>query len=158
MAPLMADFQHPVPVPKSFTYQSDNPAYSIYGWQVTVKRDVTEFSTLDGGSKGFALAGSGTATVTTPARYRKGARYTATIASASGTKSVVLKPRRRRLTIALPLGPSNTVQEYPLDGPNTDTKVFTTKVTITRVRPKHRRHRKTHRHKHRHASTKRRSQ
>ena len=37
----------------------------------------------------------------------------------------------RRLMIQVPLGPSNTVQEYPLDGPSTATKVYTTMVTIT---------------------------
>jgi hypothetical protein len=36
-----------------------------------------------------------------------------------------------RLTIPVPLGPSDTVQEYPLDGPRLGTTVYTTHVAIT---------------------------
>jgi S-formylglutathione hydrolase FrmB len=140
IGPLMSDFAHPVPVPKKFTYMSDDAQYSMYGWTVSVKRDVAEFSTLTGGPGGFTLAGSGTATVTTPARYRNRSRYTVRVFSADAVKTMVLRPRHRRLVISLPLGPSNTVQEYPNDGPNTGTKVYTTRVAIRRKRLRHRRH------------------
>jgi S-formylglutathione hydrolase FrmB len=139
IGPLMTDFAHPKRAPRTFTYMSADPQYSVYGWRVSVKRQVAEFSTLDGSRSGFTLQGSGTATVSTPARYRRHARYAVTIVSGAGRKTMALRPKRRRLVITVPLGPSNTIQEYPLDGPSTATKVYTTRVTIGRahVRPKH---------------------
>jgi S-formylglutathione hydrolase FrmB len=132
IARVMSDFQHPAPAPRSFSYTSADPRYAIYGWRVNVERAVAEFSTLDGGRSGFTVQGSGSATVTTPARYRRAVRYTVRIASAGAVKTVVLRPKRHRLVVAVPLGPSNTVQEYPLDGPATGTTVYTTRVTIQR--------------------------
>lgn len=142
IGPLMADFAHPVPVPGKFTYTSDDAQYAVYGWQVAVKRDVGEFSTLTGGPGGFTLAGSGSATVTTPARYRNRVRYSVRVFSADAVKTMVLRPRRHRLVISLPLGASNTVQEYPNNGPNTGTKVYTTRVAIRRKPARHKHHRR----------------
>lgn len=137
IGPLMADFAHRAPAPRRFSYMNAAARYSVYGWRVRVKRAVAEFSTLTGRPSGFTLQGSGTATVTTPARYRKHSRYVVTIRSATGRKTVTVRPHRRRLVIAVPLGPSNTVQEYPLDGPSTATKVYTTQVTIARAHTRH---------------------
>jgi S-formylglutathione hydrolase FrmB len=146
IGPLMADFGHPAAVSNKFTYMSDDPQYSVYGWTVSVKRDVAEFSTLDGGPGGFTVQGSGTATVTTPARYRNHSRYTVRVFSADAVKTMVLRPKHRRLVISLPLGASNTVQEYPNDGPNADTKVYTTRVAIRRKGSHHARHERSHGH------------
>ena len=72
----MADFAHPAPTPAPFTYTSADDAYSVYGWSVTMHRTAREFSTLENASKsGFALAGSGSANVVTPAGYKRRARY-----------------------------------------------------------------------------------
>ncbi len=90
-----------------------------------------EFSTLSGGWRGgFTLQGSGSATVKTPPVYHPGRRFRITIGS---TTVVERAGRYGRLTISVPLGPSNTVQEYPLDGPPTGTTVYTTHVSIARV-------------------------
>jgi S-formylglutathione hydrolase FrmB len=132
IGPLMNDFAHPLPAPTKVTYTAAEPSYSIYGWQVKVHRAVEEFSTLAGaGRRGFSLSGSGSATVITPAVYARHRRYRITVTSMSGRRSrSETLGRNRRLTINVPLGPSNTAQEYPLDGLSTATKVYTTTVTI----------------------------
>jgi hypothetical protein len=124
----MADFAHPAATPSSVTYTSADNPYSVYGWNVTVRRQVREFSTLVGAdSAGFELQGSGSATVQTPPTYRAHARYRITI---RGRTSTVDTDAGRRLAIQVPLGPSNTIQEYPADGPAIGTTVYTTKVSI----------------------------
>jgi hypothetical protein len=98
-------------------------------------RRVVEFSTLSASPGAFTLAGSGTATVLTPARYRPGVRYRVTIRRPSGTQRVVERPLPGgKLRIEVPLGPSDTIQEYPNDGPPVGTTVYTTRVTITPLR------------------------
>jgi hypothetical protein len=111
---------------------SADASYSVFGWQVAMHRGVEEFSTLKNASRaGFTLQGSGSATVKTPAFYHHGRRFRITI----GSTSVVERAGRYgRLTIQVPLGPSNTVQEYALDGPATGTTVYTTQVSIVRAR------------------------
>ncbi len=129
IGPLMADFAHPGPaVPSGFTYMSASPAYTIYGWRIVMHRAVDEFSTLAGASRrGFTLRGSGAATVTTPAVYRRGRVYRVRIGS---VVHKVRARRSRRLVLQVPLGPSNTVQEYPNDGPSTSTVVDSTTVRV----------------------------
>ncbi len=108
----------------------------MFGWRVTVQRDATEFSTLAGASSaGFTLKGSGSATVTTPARYKRGAPYTVTVAGGSGTTTTQERAGRgRRLRIAVPLGPANKAQEYSLAAALAGgTKVYSTRVTIAPV-------------------------
>ncbi len=133
IGPLMNDFAHPLPPPAKVTFTAAEPSYSIYGWQVNMHRAVEEFSTVAGaGRHGFSLSGSGSATVITPAVYARHRRYQITVTSPVGTSSRrETTGRGRRLKIEVPLGPSNTVQEYPLDGPSTATKVYTTTVTIS---------------------------
>ena len=132
----MADFAHPRPLPSRITYMSASASYSVFGWQVTMRRAVEEFSTLVGaGTSGFELDGSGSATVLTPARYRRGARYRIVVRSQSGARTLRERAGRvGRLRIAVPLGPSDTVQEYPADGPPIGTTMYRTHVTITPVR------------------------
>jgi hypothetical protein len=109
---------------------SADASYSVFGWRVVTHRAVREFSTLAGaGISGFTLEGSGSATVTTPAVYRRGARYTIVV---GGRRMIRRAGTDRRLKIDVPLGPSDTVQEYPLDGPPIGTTVYTTRVAITR--------------------------
>ena len=129
----MGDFAHPpARVPARIEFASADPQYSVYGWQVTTRRKVREFSYLRGAwAGGFELEGSGSAAVRTPRSFRSGHSYTITIRSANATNKLTERADRSgRLTITVPLGPSNTVQEYPLDGPATGTKVFSTTVTI----------------------------
>jgi S-formylglutathione hydrolase FrmB len=130
---VMADFAHPPATPKQVSYTSADARYSAFGWQVSTHRRVREFSTLRGaGRSGFTLQGSGSARVMTPARYRAGARYAIRISSRTGVSTQRGRvDAHGRLEIEVPLGPSDTVQEYPLDGPPLGTTVYTTRVTIT---------------------------
>ncbi len=126
---IMSDFAHPPPAPARITYTSADPTYSAFGWQVATHRTVREFSTLaDAGRSGFTLEGSGTATVTTPALYRPRRRYA--IDDGHGHEVTVRASRRGQLTVSVFLGPSNTVQEYPADGPPIGTQIYSTHVTI----------------------------
>jgi hypothetical protein len=130
----MHDFAHPARPPARFSYMSADGSYGVYGWAVTIHRGVTEFSTLSVSPGGFMLAGSGRATVVTPARYARGVRYTVTVSSRKGATRAVERPLPGgRLRVEVPLGPSNSVQEYPNDGPATGTIVYTTRVTIARL-------------------------
>ena len=134
---IMADFAHPSPPPSPFTYTSADDSYSVYGWTVTTHRTAREFSTLeDASARGFALAGSGSATVLTPAVYKPGARYRVTLAGdkVSSHTSTVTAPRDRRLQIDVPLGPANPYQEYTAQAEAAGTSVYTTDVTITAVK------------------------
>lgn len=129
---VMNAFANPVKSPPKVGYTSADPQYGVYGWQVSTHRAVREFSSLrDAWARGFELQGSGSATVVTPAAFTRGHAYTVTLRSRGGVTSITVRAgRSRRLTITVPLGPSNTVQEYPLDGPALGTKVYTTTVTI----------------------------
>ncbi len=140
IGPLMNDFAHPPPAPKQITYTSADPSYSVFGWSVAMHRAVTEFSTLQDATptKGFELLGSGSATVTMPPLFKHGKRrrYRITIHTSSGnaTTSVVRLRRKHRLTLQVPLGPSNTVQEFTVDGSTLGTTVYSTTVTIKRLK------------------------
>jgi S-formylglutathione hydrolase FrmB len=128
--PMMADFEHPLPMPSQITFTAAESSYEAFGWHVTMHRAVEEFSTLkDAGASGFTLQGSGSATVVTPGHYRPGRQYTITVGSRT-----IGEPAdgHGRLTIEVPLGPSDTTQEYPLGGPPLGTTVYTTHVAIAR--------------------------
>ena len=111
---LMATLAHPPAAPAEVTYTSIEPKYSAFGWTVSLKRTVTEFSTLmEASPHGFTLSGTGTATVTTPADYIPGATYGVTTAGEAGSAtSRVVAAADGRLTLPVPLGPDNTYQEF----------------------------------------------
>ena len=133
IGPIMAAFAHPTRAPRQVTYTSASPSYSVFGWRVSLHRHVAEFSTLTrAGIRGFELMGSGSATVTTPARYQPGGWYRVTVQSRSGAHFGLQQALRSgRLRISVPLGPSNTVQQY---APGSTTAVFQTRVQIARDR------------------------
>ena len=135
IGPVMAAFTHPAPAPARVSYTSAAQSYSVYGWRVAMRRQVAEFSTIVGaGIDGFTLQGSGSATVSTPRRYRPGTRYRIQISSRSGTSATLERVNPQgELEISVLLGPSDTVQEFPLDGPPLGTTVYTTRVAITRA-------------------------
>ena len=135
---VMDDFAHPPPAPTAVTYTSADAAYGAFGWTVKTNRQVRELSTLRSATaSGFELQGSGSATVITPAPYRRGSRYRVTIDAAGATTRRTLQTGRgRRLAIAVPLGPSDTVQEYPGGGPALGTTVYTTRVAISYMKPR----------------------
>lgn len=129
---VMADFASPPPPPAEVTYTSASASYAQFGWQVTMNRAAEEFSTLENAdAQGFALAGSGSATVTTPPLFTPGAVYQVTESgpNASGVNDVVADGTGA-LTISVDLGPSNQYAEYSPEALVLGTQVFTTTVVI----------------------------
>ncbi len=134
---IMADLAHPAPSASAITYTTADDQYSVYGWTVTTHRVAREFSTLERATlRGFALAGSGSATVLTPAAYVRGARYRVTLAGdrVPARTLTLVAGRDRRLRIDVPLGPSNPYQEDTAQTQASGTNVYTTTVEIARVR------------------------
>lgn len=133
---IMATFARRPAPPARVAYRTIEPEYDVFGWSVALHRRVLEFSALrDARPGGFTMTGSGTATVTTPPRYRRGATYTVTVA---GTRRRLRPDDRGRLRIEVPLGPANVVQEDTLVAdatglPDPGRRSFTTSVKITRV-------------------------
>jgi hypothetical protein len=102
---LMRRVAHPRAVPARVTYTSAAAEYEVYGWHVKMIRPAMEFSRLENaGRRGFALAGSGNAIVTTPRRFPG-----------------------PRATIPLRLGPPNARQQYRL---GTTTRVYRVHVRL----------------------------
>jgi hypothetical protein len=132
----MFDFAHPASAPSPFSYTSADDTYAVYGWQVSMQRTVREFSALEHADlHGFSLAGSGSATVSTPPLYEPGTRYRVSLVGdrvPPRTEAIPAGPDRR-LTIAVPLGPSNPYQQDTLLAQLTGTSVYTTNVTIDPV-------------------------
>jgi S-formylglutathione hydrolase FrmB len=138
IGPLMADFAAPQPLPSSFSYETADPSYSLYGWSVQLKRVASEFSTLTvAGKSGFTLAGSGMATVSTAPLYARRAQYTVTTQAFTGTHMTTVRSSRQgALTLPVYLGPSDTTQQYSIGGPpspSPGTTVYTTRVSIARA-------------------------
>jgi S-formylglutathione hydrolase FrmB len=137
IAPLMSDFAHPAPSPRSFTFQTESADYALYGWSVVIDRQANEFSTLSvTRAGGFSLAGSGTATVTTPSDYSRGKTYRVTTTNAGSRVTVqIVANAGGKLVIPVDLGPSDTLQEYTLGEPPAQsfgTTVYSAAVSITR--------------------------
>lgn len=122
---FMAMFGDPPDRPSPFTYRSAEPSFSIYGWRVTMHRAVAEFAELArANGQGFTLRGSGSGDVVTARCYPSRSVHAVTV---SGKHHVVRADRAGRLHMTVPLGPSNVLQEYT---PGSDTKVFSTAVSI----------------------------
>lgn len=102
---MMADFAHPKS-PQVISYTSIDKTWSQWGYTVSMDRAAEqEFSTLTNGtSRGFTFAGSGVATVTTPADYRPGSDVHAAITVGSDTtKRVLQADSDGRITLRLDL-------------------------------------------------------
>lgn len=134
---LMAIFAQPPAPPDPVTFTAAEAGYEAYGWNVAVCRTAMEWSTLSNASgTGFELSGSGSATVTTPAVYGPGSRYSVTIAEQGhAPASILLKAGPTgRLTIPVPLGPANPYQEYTAQAALAGgTRVYTSAVRITPI-------------------------
>ncbi|MEA2418423.1 MAG: hypothetical protein QOE60_629, partial [Thermoleophilaceae bacterium] len=77
---IMTRFHRGSKPPARVTFRAVEPSYSVYGWSVNVKRPALEFSRLAKADRhGFTLSGSGSATVTTPARYAPRHLYSVTV-------------------------------------------------------------------------------
>jgi len=92
---------------------------------VRIKRPAMEFSELaDAGRRGFTLSGSGSATVTTPAVFKRSRTYTVRV---RGKARRLKASAGGRLRIAVPLGPGNRAQQYTRGA---NTRVFKARVKI----------------------------
>jgi S-formylglutathione hydrolase FrmB len=103
---MMADFAHP-PSPSVVSYTSIDQQWEQWGYDVSMARSASqEFSALSDGSRnGFTFAGSGTATVTTPADYQPGSTLAVTVAGPEGrTVATTSAGPTGRITIVIPLG------------------------------------------------------
>jgi esterase/lipase superfamily enzyme len=105
---LMDVFSRPRGRPTLTTFTAVERRYAVDGWRVALRRRQPAFSTLiDAGRRGFALRGSGTATVTTPPRLLAPGRWHAiTVTGAARRTGLVWRraDRRGRLTVAFDLG------------------------------------------------------
>ena len=133
LLPVLRDhFAAEVPTPRAFTFKAAEPTYDVFGWAVQIDRPAMEWSRLDVTSPlTFSIAGSGTATVTTPALFtprenvdvRVGTITTKTRADAAG-----------RLTIRVDLREGNPFQQYTAPAALTGTKVTSVDVALSRRR------------------------
>jgi S-formylglutathione hydrolase FrmB len=113
---FMSAFAHPPAPPSPVTYTSIRPGYEVYGWHVSIRREVLEFSTLAGADAGgLTLTGSGGASVVTPPLYPPGGSYvirTRTQRDEGYRYERAAADSRGRLHLRISLGPSDTVQQY----------------------------------------------
>ncbi|WP_427118144.1 alpha/beta hydrolase [Pseudarthrobacter scleromae] len=116
---LRQTFAEPPALPRELSFKATEPTFQAYGYVVQMTRNVDEFATLDGvTADGFRLTGSGGASVTTAPRYKPGAPYAISTVTSQGVSNISVQKAdsRGNLTVALGLGPSNTVQQYQLLG------------------------------------------
>ncbi len=125
---IMRTFRHPRPRPHPFDYRSIEPRYGIYGWHVRVERKAAEWSSLiDVSRTGFAVKGSGAATVLTPGKYL---RFSSHRVRVGGERETLRADGAGRLRIDVPLGPANPEQQYR---PGVATRSYETRVRIGRA-------------------------
>jgi pimeloyl-ACP methyl ester carboxylesterase len=111
---LEATLANPPAPPAAVDFSSTDPVFGVYGWRVAITRPAREFGELLHASRaGFTLTGSGSAKVITAPLFRPGTLVRAVIGSAQDTTPVVVRADKRgQLTLNVPLGPGNTVDEY----------------------------------------------
>jgi hypothetical protein len=106
LVPLMQTFAAPPDRPAKVSFQSIDQTWRQWDWSVSFDRSpAQQFSYLaDAGSSGFALRGTGVATVTTPAAYEPGAAATVTMSGLGGvTTTHVVADASGRLHLTVPL-------------------------------------------------------
>lgn len=131
---VMQVFASPPLQPSTITYTAIAPTYSVFGWKVALERAALEFSTLkDASVEGFALLGSGSALVTTPAFYTPGLEYVVTQTIDGSRSSKVLRADANgRMQIPVTLGVSNMFQQYTAIAQATSTNVYAVYVSIAK--------------------------
>jgi S-formylglutathione hydrolase FrmB len=104
---VMAAFAAPPPAPARVTHTAAEPRYEVYGWRIAFAREDLEFTRLEEArAAGFALAGTGSALVTTPPRYRPRRAYRVRVEGAGARR--VRADAAGRLRIRVPLGSRRT--------------------------------------------------
>jgi S-formylglutathione hydrolase FrmB len=123
--------------PASFSYESGEPSFSVWGWQFSINRAVREFLYLDGVTTaahgvnvaGFEVHGSGNLTVTTPSGALAPNHAYRVVVADHGTGAAAEPPMAATsngngsLTFTVALGPSHTTQQY-LFGPAGEAETF----------------------------------
>lgn len=120
IGPLMRTFAAPPRPPAKVSYLSADPAWTQWGWTVSLKPSkARRFSALtDASATGFALRAAGTATVTTPASYRPGTRVV--IAVTRGRARTAIRTAAGpsgRLTFTLPPARGTTTTQVAISRP-----------------------------------------
>ncbi|WP_165978076.1 alpha/beta hydrolase [Actinomadura darangshiensis] len=108
MGPLMRAFAEPPRPPAKISYRSIDRSWSQWGWTVSLKRPKTQqFGGLSNASRaGFTLRAAGTATITTPASYRPGARINILVTRGNSHRTIrTTAAPSGRLTLTLPPTP-----------------------------------------------------
>jgi S-formylglutathione hydrolase FrmB len=109
---LMDVFAHPADPPSPFSYTSTSATFAVRGWSVRDARFTLAFRTLSHArAAGFVLRTYGAATVTTPRRYARSARYRVVVrplrAGAFRVRSAVLRSDAHgALTVSVPASAS----------------------------------------------------
>ncbi len=130
---FMGSFESQPPAPSPFSYRAIENEYDIYEWHVSLDRPVVEFSYFDDvSSAGFVMSGSGVATVTSAPVYKPGATHVVSMSGDFGNdEQEIVADEEGRLTIDVPLGPANLMQQrFTPSGESPLTTVFTTEVAI----------------------------
>jgi hypothetical protein len=130
---FMGVFAEQRPDPSAFSYRSIEADYDIYDWRVELDRPVVEFSSLEVTTTGFSLTGSGSARVTTAARYEPGQAYlVATEGDTSSSEGIAIADGEGRLTLDVSLGAPNPLQQqFTPTHESPATNVYSTMVTIS---------------------------
>jgi S-formylglutathione hydrolase FrmB len=104
------------PDPASVDHVAFEPRFRVWGFDVALDRPVLEAANLSVRPDGFDLRGSGTGTVTTPARYAPGQQVRATTTGDAGAVGtlVLVADAGGRVAVPVDLGPANVVDEFPL--------------------------------------------
>lgn len=121
------------PDPSPFSYRAIAHDYEVYGWSVSMERPVVEFSAIEEVStNGFTLSGSGSAIVETAAEFTPGRTYGVAMHGTWGeTTAPVVADDRGRLSLSVPLGPANLLQQqFTVAHASPFTAVHTTTVSI----------------------------
>ncbi|MBX7160806.1 MAG: esterase family protein [Acidimicrobiia bacterium] len=113
---LAAAVAAPRPVPGEFDYVSADPAFSAWGWDVTVTRPFLEFAALRGaGRTGFVARGTGAMHVRTAAYYCAGAAYEVTQTRRGvAAHEAAFADADGRLSVDVDLGPAHPFQDWTL--------------------------------------------
>jgi S-formylglutathione hydrolase FrmB len=108
VGPMMATFANPPAPPAASSYQSIDKSWSQWGWSVSLQRSAAQqFSALGTATaNGFTLAGTGTATVVTPALYAPNAAEHVTVSTPTGaTTKNATADSSGQLHLTVPLAP-----------------------------------------------------
>lgn len=101
----------PTAVPATFRYRTIADRFSVWGYDVSVRRDVREFLDLtDVRVGGLTVQGSGAASIVTAARYEPGGAYR--ISGAGLDPTTVFADATGRLRVDVDLGPSHTDEQF----------------------------------------------